>query len=726
MRFARLCPLISCWLLACASEAEPREMPEPSDGGDAPSAPADDLTRAHYELSDAPIRFGAVPYPDDAYLDDAGRVSVRDIPSSGSAAYRIALAEGLAELDGFGARPTVYVRFDGPLDAGSLPLDAESSLQPEASVFLVDADTTSTWAYQRIPVEVRYVAHARELRIVPAYGRPLAAGRRYAAVVTAGVRAADGSKVAPSPQLARILDASEVLDDPAERAARARYEPVLSALAPRGLARRNVAAIAVFAVQTAGTDLQDARELLHEGPPPALVFDRVVSGAALDALLGTPDENAAGLDQGAPHAQIGLLAHGRVELPSLISSLPEVHGSIARDDDGALLVRGRAEQPFTLWLPRNVSPVAPMPLLVVLHDEGGERGDAAAIANALCGRGYAVVAPDAPFHGLRAGGADARARFTGAEEPDGFGDAPGDFAGLHDTRGPLPAGHPIYYRDAVRQAAIDTIGLLRALSEADFSAFAEQSAELAAARLQSARTALLGIGLGAELAVLLAPLEPSVDAAVLAFAGGVGVDGWLQAPAARPHAEALLARLGHGEDDLDWAGDPPATWPDVDAFRAISDRGSALAQAALLRRSPANLLLLMAGDDERTPNARTEALAAALGARPARAGESIDPELVSDELRPGDTVRANVSLEAGDLTRTLVVLDPATHDSLSFEQGQRAFEAPLVAPFTPLDEPEVVDNPTAAALMQIAYFFESLRGCEPASRSPCSATALVP
>jgi len=517
-----------------------------------------------------------------------------------------------------------------------------------------------------------------------------------------------------------------VLDDPAERAARARYEPVLSALSQADLARRSVAAIAAFVVQSAGTGLQDARALLYAEPVPAPTFDRIVSGEALDTLLGTPPESAAGLDDGAPHGQIGLLAQGRVELPSFTSSSPDVHGSLTRDAAGALLVQGHAPLPFTFWLPRNVSPAAPMPLLLVLHDDGGERGDAAAIANALCGRGYAVVAPDAPFHGLRAGGVDASSRFTGAQEPDGFGDAPGDFAGLQDDGGSLPAGHPLYFRDAVRQGAIDVMGLLRALSEANFAAFAEQSAELGAARLQSSRTALLGIGLGAELAVLVAPLEPSVDAAVLAFPGGVGVDGWLQAPQALPLAEALLARLGHTANDVDWLGDPPTTWPDVDAFRAISDRGSALAQAALLRRSPANLLVLMARDDERAPNARTEALAAALGARSAMAGASVDPELVSDELLPGDTVRANVSLEAGDLTRTLVVLDPATHDTLSFERGQRAFEAPLVAPFTPLDEPAAVDNPTAAALMQIAYFFESLRGCEPKSRSPCSATALVP
>jgi hypothetical protein len=188
-----------------------------------------------------------------------------------------------------------------------------------------------------------------------------------------------------------------------------------------------------------------------------------------------------------------------------------------------------------------------------------------------------------------------------------------------------------------------------------------------------------------------------------------------------------LARLRRAPDEVDSDEDPHCTWPDVEAIRAITHRETALAQDALLLRTPANLLVLMAHEDERAPNTRTEALAAALGARLAVAGTAVDPELISDERLSGDTVRANVSVEAGDLTRTLVVLDPATHDALVLEQGSRMFEDPRAAPpFRELSDPESVANPTADAMMQIAYFFESLRGCEPAARSPCSATALVP
>src|SRR6185436_9254031 len=201
--------------------------------------------------------------------------------------------------------------------------------------------------------------------------------------------------------------------------------------------------------------------------------------------------------------------------------------------------------------------------------------------------------------------------------------------------------------------------------------------------------------------------EPSVDAAVAAFPGGAGVDGWLEAPGSRLLAEALLARVGRSYDGVDWMGDPPALWPDVDAFRAIADRGSALAHVAIFCRSLTNLLVLMAADDELAPASRTEALAAVLGARLALEGEGIDPELPSDELVSGDTVRGNVSLEAGDLTRTLVELDPATHETLTLERGQSTFEPPRVAPFVARERPERITNPTAAVLMQVAYFFES-------------------
>jgi len=43
--------------------------------------------------------------------------------------------------------------------------------------------------------------------------------------------------------------------------------------------------------------------------------------------------------------------------------------------------------------------------------------------------------------------------------------------------------------------------------------------------------------------------------------------------------------------------------------------------------------------------------------------------------------------------------------------GVRRYARPLEPPFARLEEPSEVDNPTAALIAQIAFFFESYRAC---------------
>jgi hypothetical protein len=62
----------------------------------------------------------------------------------------------------------------------------------------------------------------------------------------------------------------------------------------------------------------------------------------------------------------------------------------------------------------------------------------------------------------------------------------------------------------------------------------------------------------------------------------------------------------------------------------------------------------------------------------------------------------------------LYLLDPSTHELLTLERGTQSYDHPaggLSAPFSPLVPPRVVNNPIAATLTQIAFFFESLRAC---------------
>ena len=124
--------------------------------------------------------------------------------------------------------------------------------KPDASVFLIDADTGSPDAFERVagrralrrgrdgvalaPGEAR----ARSCRAALCGGRDARRARR---------RRARRSSRADAFARVRDSDAS-VLDARRERAARAAYAPVLGTLANAGVARDRVAALAVFHVQT--------------------------------------------------------------------------------------------------------------------------------------------------------------------------------------------------------------------------------------------------------------------------------------------------------------------------------------------------------------------------------------------------------------------------------------------------------------------------------------------
>ena len=684
---------------------------------------------AVYALADAPMPFGAIPWPDDAYLDASGHVSVTHIPTPAPADYAAALADAMGDLDGFGIRPTIYFRFDGELDPMSLPVAPEESLKSDAGVFLIDADTSSPDAFERIPVEVEYDADSQELRVRPGGRRALTPGRRYAAVATRSVRAASGEPVAASAAFVRVRDPQALAINRRERAVRAAYAPVLETLASRGLPRSRVVALAVFHVQTVRADLSRARELVRQqraSAPPA-VLRAAVTGADLDSALGTPASGALGLDDGAPHDHIGWMIHGSFEVPNFLSPRTGVHGAFRRSVAGDLRVRRSGDVFFTLLLPRGVLATAPLPVVIVQHGLDGERSDALPVANALAASGYAVIALDAPFHGSSAPGGDQRNRFTGAPMPDGFGDVPADFLGAQDDAGELTPLHPFYYRDAVRQGVVDLMGLVAWVEEGDWSQLAALDPALAGVRLEGAGIGFVGFDLGAEMGMILSTYEPSVAALVLGFTGGEGIDGWLESPGRSQLADAVLSRLGHAPDTVDFAAERPLEWPDVDAWRTLTDRASAMAHAPTMRRLPRSALMLMARNDETVDNQGSEALADALGAEISGGEPNYVLELPVHAVRPGATLSGNVAVDGGTVTRVLYVLDPATHDALIFEHGEQAYQLPLERPFVARSSPLSVDNPLAATAMQVAFFFESYRACRTATpNAVCAASVQAP
>ena len=673
-----------------------------------------------------PMPFGAVPWPDDLYLGADGKIDVGLLPgelSTGVPEYHESLRATLRELSGFGTVSPVFFYFDGEIDPASLPSTPAASVRDGASVFLVDVDPGSPSAFMRVPArfDVEEVTDPStgtgsiwQLAVRPDDGHPLAEGRKYAAVLTRGLRDASGASVASDPDFAAVRDAATRPSETLLAEAHDRYAPVLDSLEDRGVPRDEVVGIAVFGVQNVAGGLRDARTRVWELAAPTVALTEVIAaGAELDARLGAPAMDVPGLDVegGVAHGSIGFVVHGSFDSPWLLSDREHVHGRFRRDADGRLSVGRFDRVPFTLVIPRTAD-VTALRVVLFQHGLGGERSNVMGFADALARAGYAVLAIDAPFHGLRVPRPtpDDANRFTGAREPDGFGDVTGgevvaDFAGILDGAGELVSFHPVYLRDTLRQAVVDLMTSVRLVREA--AAWDEvRAADPSLAELGFApeEIAFVGNSLGGIIGTMLTALEPEIGAAVLAVTGGyllrIIVD---SPPFNMGYLPQLFPLVGIDPADVDYADYHPVYRPETAILQTLMDRGDSINYGETLRGRPIDVLMLMAQDDETLNNVATESLATTIAA-PMVGAEPAHTSLATTDA----PVRANAMVDGESRTRALYVHAPATHGLLFFRTGVREWAHPVTPPFEPVPE-RPVTNPVDAAVGQMLHFFESWR-----------------
>jgi hypothetical protein len=678
--------------------------------------------RALFELGPGPMAWGAIPWPDDLYLED-GHISVTALPFEDEE-LKDTFADALASIDGAGARPTVVFTFDGELKRDSLPGSPAASLAPEASVFLIDADASSPGAFERVPCEVELSRDTRSIRARVAFNRALTPGRRYAAVVTDALRArAADRRVAASDRLARILDNAVPLADAREKQARSQYLPLLPALEAKGVTRSRIVALASFRVQNVARELDEARASFDAGDTAAEPrFEQVIEGDALDEVLGETPVNASGavLGRGVDHEHIAVLAHLSVPTPLFAGVAEGERSGFMRDAEGALKRRGEHEVPCSLIVPRLIGSSA-LPVVLFQHGLFGERSDALPVANALAAAGYAVLTCDAPLHGSRLAGTDVGNRFTGASEPDGFGDVIGDLLGQEPGAGEWPAAHPFYYRDAVQQAVIDWLAIVATLRSGAWDDPLQDALGRDDTTLAGNSIGFIGVDLGAEIGVPLSARESDIGAAVLAFAGGRAIDDWNAGPDYAAYREAFEGVLS-GEDEQGFAA---SLRGDVSVLRALLDPATGLAHADDLQRTNTNLLIYIAGQDELVPLASSEALAYGLGAALVDVEPQHELELRRTIALPGAGISGNFLLSRGAVTRVAQSLSPCTHSALFTSTGVTRFEHPLDPEPALLAQARNVTNPTAALLRQLVFFFESYRAClstQTEPQLPCAAS----
>jgi pimeloyl-ACP methyl ester carboxylesterase len=633
------------------------------------------------DLGDEAPRYGRAPFPTEAVRDGAYLGVIGGLDSVAKQ-HHARIAAHLHGLNGWGLRPTVEFFFDGELDPATVP-ERTSTLDDALVVLDVDPDTIEAAA--PIAFDWRYDEARQVLAGSPAMGVQLHEGTRYAAVLTTGVKSANGAPVYGAFELARLEhDPPERWRTTAESYAELKTIPQLGG---------RVAGLAVFTTQRASAPLVAARNAIANTslvPVPTLEFDdpQVIfdTPAELDALLGTATRETtgprAGLERwgndnptGLAHDHVAVVATGKVTIARFVGADTGTDGP---DDETFTIGVGDVPElravesiPITIVLPTGPVPADGFPVVVFGHGLGASRHDVLVMAEPLASLGYAVVGIDAWNHGSRLSATDsgnnlgAKPGFTGDRAlRDGFGDAFGLEAYFEFFEGFMNFSA---IRDSIRQSALD-VARVSMLIQTNPSLAALAAPFATAPRFDPTRVAYLGQSFGTIVGTDLAAIEPDIGLYVLNVGGGGMLDYILpNSPYIGELAIPLAEQLYRTQGKLD------RFHPVVGMLQAIFDGADSLTYARHVFRNRfvveneylgnRHVVLLEVMDDELMPNASTEALARGFGMH------VLKPNLVAPAGM--QQIESPAQGNVNNQTAILVQYAPATHgNNWSAEQGR--------------------------------------------------------
>lgn len=192
-----------------------------------------------------------IPWPSDLRRDADGSIRVTGFYNPHQTIILdtyIKDAKGL--LKGFSPAAMGYLRFSGDIDPTTLPASPQASLDPGASVQLVDVDPASPERGKRKllqtfwrPTEGVYWLKDT-LAAGPALGWPLRPKTKYAIVATNKLRAAGGVAIVPSADLKEVLGVSPPTAH--TQAAHDLFAPAIDELAKAGIAATDIVHFTVY------------------------------------------------------------------------------------------------------------------------------------------------------------------------------------------------------------------------------------------------------------------------------------------------------------------------------------------------------------------------------------------------------------------------------------------------------------------------------------------------
>jgi len=181
------------------------------------------------------------PFPSDFYLEaDSSTLTGRRLVLDDAVIPEGVSATTLASADGFSRAPALLAWFEGGIDGTSLPTidDPSASMAANATVRLVRADS-----WEPVPLLVELDLNAEDIDEQALIIRPqdiLEPGVGYIAILTTGLRSADGEGTPPVSEAFRALRDGIATDSSTVEAQREDFELVAAAIAGSGLAPEDV------------------------------------------------------------------------------------------------------------------------------------------------------------------------------------------------------------------------------------------------------------------------------------------------------------------------------------------------------------------------------------------------------------------------------------------------------------------------------------------------------
>ncbi len=325
------------------------------------------------------------PFPDDAFLvpDPSMRTGQRlavPLPQRGSSIELLflALIEDTKPLDGWSPIAPLVVPLSDPVDPASVPTTPAASLDPLASVRLLDLAPGRFGEPVPFRMDVRSDVTAAGdassvLMLFPS--QPLRSEGRYALLVTRRAFADPGRPLEPSPFFLRVLAPPEVGEAAEVSAQREILGPVWEALEENEgppIPREDLALalrLSVRSTDDLALDPLAMKQQVLAAPPPALIDYSVEPPATADG-------------------DIAAVVRGVWDAPDWRA---QGEFSFRRDADGRPVVQRTRPVEFVLAIPKAAE-LGPVP--VIFHQHGNPGSQEEVVSNArrfLAGGGFAVA-----------------------------------------------------------------------------------------------------------------------------------------------------------------------------------------------------------------------------------------------------------------------------------------------------------------------------------------------